>query len=202
MKIIAIIGSPRKRSNTELLVDKVIDGCKSKVDVEVDKFLIVEKKIDYCKGCMTCCYPPPGTGKCVIKDDMAQIIENMRVSDAFIFGTPNHMGTITAPLLNFLSRMMPFFDFKIEYDGEGNIIGGDMSSKILGKKAVVVISQGDPFFSSSLVYMVLEKNLNDFRLRRIGDVISRGNLDEGAVAGKEEDLTKAFDLGVKLTTGS
>ncbi len=124
MKIIAIIGSPRKRSNTELLVDKVIDGSKSKVDVEVDKFLIVEKKIDYCKGCMTCCYPPPGTGKCVIKDDMAQIIENMRVSDAFIFGTPNHMGTITAPLLNFLSRMMPFFDFKIEYDDEGNIIGG------------------------------------------------------------------------------
>jgi hypothetical protein len=97
---------------------------------------------------------------------------------------------------------MPLFDFTIEYDDKGNMIGGEMSSKIRGKKAAIVISQGDPFFSSSLVYMVLEKNLNDFRLIRIGDVISRANLEEKSVLKKEEDLKKAFDLGVQLSTWS
>lgn len=200
MKVTAIIGSPRKAGNTETLVDKVIAGYKSKADAEVVKIFVVDKKIDYCKGCMTCCYPPPGTGKCVIKDDMEEILQHMRSSDAYIFGSPNHMGTITAPLLNFLSRMMPFFDFKIEYDDQGNIVGGDMSSKIKETKTALVISQGDPFFSSALVYMVLDKNLNDFRLLKVGDVFSYGNLEEKSVSKKEDDLQRAFDLGVKLAT--
>ena len=81
MKVTAIVASPRKGGNTEALVDKMIEGCKSTGDVEVVKIFLVDKKIDWCKGCMTCCYPPPGTGKCVIKDDMEEIIEHMRESD-------------------------------------------------------------------------------------------------------------------------
>jgi multimeric flavodoxin WrbA len=201
MKLMAIIGSPRKSSNTEILVDQVIAGCRSKTTVAVEKITVVQKDIKYCTGCMTCCFPPPGTGTCIIKDDMAAIIEIMKASDAFIFGTPNHMGTITAPLLNFLSRMMPLFDFKIIYDDQGNMMGGELSSKIRDKKVAMVISQGDPFFSSSLVYMVLEKNFHDFKLTKVSDVLSRSNLEEKSVMKKEEDLKKAFDLGVLLATG-
>ena len=201
MKLMAIIGSPRKSSNTEILVDKVIAGCMSKTDVDVEKVTVVEKNIKYCTGCITCCFPPPGTGACVIKDDMAEILEHMKSSDAFIFGTPNHMGTITAPLLNFLSRMMPLFDFKITYDDRGNMLGGELSSKIRDKKAAIVISQGDPFFSSSLVYMVLEKNFHDFKLARVSDVNSRSNLEAQSVRNKEEDLNWAFELGVQLAGG-
>lgn len=198
MKIMAIVGSPRKGGNTDILVDQVIAGCKSKSDVEVEKIFVVDKKIEYCDGCMTCTFPPPGTGKCVIKDDMAGILEEMKASDAFIFGTPNYMRTVTAPLLNLLARMSPFFEIKVEYDDKGNMIGGDISSKIAGKKAVMVISQGDPYFSSALVHEVLERNLNDFGLKRIGDIISIENLMKGVVAKKKEDLKKAFDLGVRL----
>jgi len=202
MKLMAIIGSPRKGGNTEILVDQVIAGYKSQTEVEVEKIFVVDKKIEYCDGCMTCTFPPPGTGKCVIEDEMAGILEKMKASDVFIFGTPNYMRTVTAPLLNFLARMMPLFEMKLEYDDKGNMIGGEMSSKIKGKKAAMVISQGDPYFSSALVHEVLERNLNDFKLRRIGDVISMENLMKGAVAKREEDLKKAFDLGAKLVTWS
>ena len=198
MKLMAIIGSPRKGGNTELLVDQIISGCMSKTDVDVEKFFVVDKKIQYCNGCLTCTFPPPGTGKCVIKDGMAEILERMKQSDAFIFGTPNHMRTITAPLLNFLTRMLPLLIFRAEYDEEGNRIGGEMSSRIQDKKVAMAISQGEPFFCSSLVHEVLENNLNDYRLKMVGNIISMGNLDKGEVAGREEDLKKAFDLGVKL----
>ena len=198
MKLMAIIGSPRKGGNTELLVDQVIEGCKSTRELEVEKFFVVDKKIGHCTGCMSCVFPSPGTGKCLIDDDMAYMLERMQESDALIFGSPNHMRTITAPLLNFLTRMLPLLVFKVDYDDQGNRVGGEMSSRVQGKKVAVVISQGEPFFCSSLVYEVLENNLNDFKLQRVGNIVSMGNAERGEVAEKKEDLRKAFDLGVHL----
>jgi len=202
MKVMAIIGSPRRGGNTELLVDRVIEGCRSRGNTEIEKVFIADRNIQYCSGCLTCTFPPPGTGKCVLRDDMDVLIEKIRESDAFIFGTPNHMRTVSAPLLNFLARMLPLLRYEIEYDDKGNMIGATGVSKIQDKKAAMVISQGDPFFSSPLVHMVLERNLRDFRLKLVGDVISMGNLQKQDVAGKAEDLKAAFELGVKMVTWS
>lgn len=198
MRLMAIIGSPRKTGNTELLVDQVIAGCRSKTNVELDKLRIVDKRIDYCTGCLTCIMPSPGTGRCVLEDDMAGILENMKKSDAFIFGTPNHMRTISAPLLNFLSRLLPLMEFKANYDNKGNRIGGEINTAIQDRPVAMVINQGEPYFCSSLVYEVLENNLKDFKLLRAGNIISVNNLAKGDAGKNTEDLKKAFDLGVKL----
>lgn len=200
MRIMAIVGSPRKQSNSEILVDEVIRGAQSCGSIEVEKIVVSRMNIKSCTGCLSCSFPNSGTGTCIITDDMNGILERMKKSDAFIFGSPNHMGTISAPLLNFFSRMMPLFEFNVIRDDTGKVVGGEMSSKISGKKAAIVISQGDPFFSSSLVYMVLEKNLHDFRIARVGDIISRSNLRPKAVLEKKDDLEKAFELGVKLVS--
>jgi multimeric flavodoxin WrbA len=202
MKLVAIIGSPRKGGNTELLVDKVVEGCGSTAAVAVEKIVITDKNIQQCNGCLTCTFPPPGTGKCVLRDDMDELLDHIQASDALIFGTPNHMRTVSAPMLNFLARMLPLLRYEIEYDAKGNMIGAEGISRIQDKKAAMVISQGDPFFSSPLVHMVLERNLRDFRLKLVGDVISTGNLQKQDVAAKAEDLQKAFDLGAKLATWS
>ena len=198
MKLMAIIGSPRKGGNTELLINQVIAGCRSKTAVDLEKLFVVEKKIEYCTGCMSCVMPSPGTGKCVITDHRPAILQQMTNSDAFIFGTPNHMRTITAPLLNFITRMLPLLEFRAEYDSMGNRIGGEITSKLGGKKAAVVISQGEPYFCSPLVYETLISNLHDFRLHLAGNVVSLGNLEKGQVADRKQDLENAFDLGVQL----
>jgi multimeric flavodoxin WrbA len=200
MNLMAIIGSPRKGGNTEILVDQVAAGFRSKADAKLEKLFVIDKKLEYCTGCLTCVLPSQGTGKCVIKDDMAEILEHMQESDAFIFGSPNHMRTITAPLLNFFSRMLPLMVFKAEYDDKGNRIGGEITTKIQDKAVAMVVSQGEPFFCSSLVYEVLENNLKDFKLKRAGNIISMDNLEKGEVAKNKEDLQKAFDLGIKLAT--
>ncbi len=198
MRLMAIIGSPRKNGNTEILVDQVIAGCRSRTEVELEKVLVADKRIDYCTGCLTCIMPSPGTGRCVLEDDMAGLLENMKKSDSFIFGTPNHMRTITAPLLNFLSRMLPLMEFKAIYDNKGNRISGEISTAIQNKPVAMVINQGEPYFCSSLVYEVLENNLKDFKLLRAGNIISVNNLAKGDAGKNAEDLKKAFDVGVKL----
>jgi len=200
MKLMAIIGSPRKGGNTELIIDQIIAGCRSKTDVDAEKLFIVDQKIEYCNGCLICTFPPPGTGQCAIKDGMADILERMKQNDAFIFGTPNHMRTITAPLLNFLSRMLPLLVFTAQYDDEGNRVDGSMTSKIQGKKVASVISQGESYFCSSLVHEILSNNLNDFSLKSAGNIVCLGNLEKGEVAKHEDDLNKAHDLGGKLAS--
>jgi len=199
-KLMAVIGSPRKGSNTEVLVDRMIEGYKSRTAADVEKIVVTEKDIRYCSGCLTCTFPPPGTKKCVLDDDMTGILERMPGCDAFIFGTPNHMRTVSSPLLTFFSRMLPLMEFVPDKDADGNIIGGGFTSQLKDKKAAIVISQGDPIFSSPLVYEVLERNLIDFGIRRIGDIISQGNMGPGDVKNSPADLEKAFTLGKNLFT--
>ena len=51
MKIMAIVGSPRKGGNTDLLIDKVIEGAQSVGTVEVEKVYVYSSDIHYCTGC-------------------------------------------------------------------------------------------------------------------------------------------------------
>ncbi len=48
------------------------------------------------------------------------------------------------------------------------------------------------------MHEVLERNLIDLGLRRVGDVISRSNMAPGDAAKKEADMEQAYQLGSNL----
>jgi len=144
----AIVGSPRKGSNVDILIDRVIEGAKSKTDVDVEKVYIYESDIKYCTGCGAHSILQ-GAKDCPLEDDMADILKRMQKADVLIFGSPNHGRTISAGLTNFFSRMMPLLKMQIERDENGEIIHAETKPLIRGKKAVTVISQGDFAASSS-----------------------------------------------------
>ncbi len=198
MKIMAIVGSPRKGSNVDILIDRVIEGAKSKTDVDVEKVYIYESDIKYCTGCGAHSILQ-GAKDCPLEDDMADILKRMQKADVLIFGSPNHGRTISAGLTNFFSRMMPLLKMQIERDENGEIIHAETKPLIRGKKAVTVISQGDFAASSSaLLLMVLDANLRDFHLRKVGEVFSTGNLKRGQVKEKDVDLNLAFETGARM----
>ena len=195
MKLMAIVGSPRKGGNTDILVDKVIEGAKSKKEVDATKIYIVDKKINYCTGCGG----HLGGKKCTQKDDMDEILSEMEKCDALVFGTPNHVRVASAPMVNFLTRMIPLLVMKPVFDENKNIIDVEVNSKVAGKRVGAVISQGDPMASSSaLVLQILANNFADLRMKFVGDVLSLNNLKRGEVAGKKEELDRAFALGARL----
>jgi multimeric flavodoxin WrbA len=198
MKIMAIVGSPRKGSNVDILIDRVIEGVKSKTEVEVEKVYIYESDIKYCTGCGAHSILQ-GSKDCPLGDDMDGILKRMQEVDAFIFGSPNHGRTISAGLTNFFARMMPLLKMQIERDENGEIIHAETKPLIRGKKAVTVISQGDFAVSSSaLLLMVLDANLRDFHLRKVGEVFSTGNLKRAQVKEKKVDLDLAFETGARM----
>ena len=53
MNLLAIVGSPRKGKSTDTLVDKAIEGVKSKnPDCNVKKINLIEHNIKFCKNCL------------------------------------------------------------------------------------------------------------------------------------------------------
>ena len=54
----------------------------------------------YCTGCAAC----QGNGKCVRKDDMAQILESMTVADVLVLATPVYFYTMCAQLKTLIDR--------------------------------------------------------------------------------------------------
>lgn len=198
MKLMAFVGSPRKASNTDILIDRVIEGARSAADVEAEKIYLYEADIKYCTGCGLHTVLQ-GSQECPLRDDMAGILARMQQADAFIFGTPNHGRTISAGLTNFFARMMPLLKMHVDRDEQGAIIHAESRPLISGKKAVTVVSQGDFWPSASaLLQMVLDANLRDFHLRKVGEVFSAGNLARAAVQDKPADLEQAFTAGVRL----
>ena len=198
MKIMAFVGSPRKGSNIDTLIDKVIEGAKSKIDAEVEKIYLYEANIKNCTGCLACTAFRGGQD-CPLKDDMAGILQRMIKADMLIFGSPNHVHSMSAAMTNLFCRMQPLIKMQAIKDEAGKLIGATATTLISGKKAVMVASQGD--FSpsaSALLLRALDSNLKDFRLKKVAEVFSTGNLETANVKNKEADLRQAFDAGVKL----
>ena len=198
MKVMAFVGSPRKGSNVDILMDKVIEGAQSKTDVEVEKIYLYKADIKNCNACGLCS-PLMGSKDCPIDDDMPGILNRMIEAYAYIFGTPNHVHTMTSAMTNFWARLQPLGKMEVIRDDSGKIIGGKSKPLIMGKKAVMVVSQGD--FSpsaSALLLRVLDSNIKDFQLKKAGEVFSTGNLEKAQVKNNENDLTLAFTIGQRL----
>jgi len=198
MKVLAFVGSPRRGSNVDMLIDKVIEGLQNKTSAEVEKIYLYDTNIMLCTGCLACTALKGGK-ECPLPDEMPRILAAMQQADAFIFGTPNHVHSMSAALTNLFCRMQPLIKMMVERDAEGNIISASSTTLISGKRAVVVVSQGD--FSpsqSALVLRALDSNVKDFKLIKVAEVFSTGNLERAQVIAKDYDLRQAFEAGVRL----
>lgn len=109
MNLLAIVGSARKGKATDTLVDKATERARSKdPDCSVKKIHLMDYNIEYCKNCLVCrdTKTDDPYAKCVIRDDMDIISEDLVNADALIMATPVHMGYATAVMTAFLARIV------------------------------------------------------------------------------------------------
>jgi multimeric flavodoxin WrbA len=103
VKVLGIVGSPRKEGNTEILVREALTAAKE-AGAETEIVLAADKNIAGCDGCSSC----RQTGVCRIKDDMQPIYKQLEASDAVIFGTPVYFGSVTAQAKAIMDRTFLF----------------------------------------------------------------------------------------------
>ncbi|NFE75211.1 flavodoxin family protein [Clostridium botulinum] len=123
-KWIAIVGSPRKGKNTDLMVDYVIEGLNEK-NIGVDKFFLSSSNISTCTGCEYCIK----TGVCIIKDDVSKIIDHMKKADGYIFASPSYNYNMTAQMKAFLDRTFCLNDYN---DGWKSRLSPNKKAIIIG----------------------------------------------------------------------
>ncbi len=99
MKVLGIMGSPRIKGNTDLLLDEALKGAHS-LGAETEKIIVDKLKITPCReyyGCLK-------DGKCVIRDDMDGLYQKILDADAVIVASPIFFYTVSAQLLLLISR--------------------------------------------------------------------------------------------------
>jgi multimeric flavodoxin WrbA len=103
MKVLGIVGSPRKGGNTEIMVEEALATAR-KAGAETEIVLVADKKIAGCDACRTCFE----TDECRIKDDMQPLYEQMEEADAIILGTPVYFHNVSAQLKAIMDRTFVF----------------------------------------------------------------------------------------------
>ena len=92
VKIIGIVGSPRKGGNTELLVKEALSSAEGQ-GAKTELISLAGKTIKPCDGCRTC----RKTKKCRIQDDdLPPIFEKMLKADGIILASPVYFGSASA----------------------------------------------------------------------------------------------------------
>ncbi len=95
MNIVYISGSPRKRSNTDYLLNFILNH------TEGEFIKLTDYVVEPCSSCWAC----RENGSCVIDDDMKTlVIPKILNADAIVIGTPVYFNNVTAQLKSFIDR--------------------------------------------------------------------------------------------------
>ena len=99
MKVLLINGSPRKDSNTGLVLNEIVKSLKEEsVETEV---ISIGNKIVGCMACQAC----SKLGKCVIDDEVNKVAEKFKDADGIVIGSPTYFASTSGAVISFLDRL-------------------------------------------------------------------------------------------------
>lgn len=98
--ILILSGSPRKGGNSDILCDEFARGAAESGNA-VEKIRVADRKIGYCRGCYHC---SDYAGECVLKDDMAEVLQKMIDADVIVLSSPVYFYSIDAQLKAVIDR--------------------------------------------------------------------------------------------------
>lgn len=173
-KVVVLSTSLRTNSNSELLAKSFVDGAKDSGN-EVKYISLKNKDIRFCIGCLAC----QKTGHCVIKDDVADIMNSVLEADVVVWSTPIYYFEMSGQMKTLIDRLNPMYskDYKFR------------DVYLLATAA----EEGDEVFEK--VITGLNGWIDCFEKTTIkGTILAGGVSDSGAISGNDK-LKEAYDLG-------
>ena len=171
-RVLVLSASPRKNGNSDLLCHRFIEGAQE-AGHEAELIWLYDRNIEFCRACYACFR----TGKCVLKDDMAEILEKMQAADVLVIATPTYFLTMNGKLKTAIDRFLPKWQQLGGHDVYLIITGHDERS---GLKLV-----GDELTS---IFESLGNHVRDIiwgeGVWQKGEVLSTKAMDEAYQAGR------------------
>ncbi len=177
MKVLALIGSPRQGGNTDLLVEKLLNGAKTK-GYSTDKRYLYDYNISLCTDCREC---KKGDYVCCINDEMKIFYDLMASADVIVFGTPLYWYGPSAKMKMLIDRMRPFVENK----------------KLEGKRVIIVCPSAEGPQACEPMLDMFDRMFKYIKVERVGTVFAKA-FNKGAVAKNQNELDMAYNLGASL----
>jgi multimeric flavodoxin WrbA len=177
MKILALIGSPRRGGNTDQLVDQMLSGAESKGHCS-DKLYLYDYEIFPCIDCRGC---KRGELICKLEDEMAEIYPMLETADIIIFGTPIYWYGPTAKMKLLIDRLRPFI----------------ANRRLFGKRGILIVpSEEGPGCCGPLAEM-FRMSFEYLGMKTAGSILAQA-YEKGEIREKPEELRRAYELGASL----
>jgi multimeric flavodoxin WrbA len=173
MKILALIGSPRKKGNTDLLVDAAL-GEAAKRGHTGEKLYLYAYAMRPCVDCRAC---KQGEKVCVQKDDMPKIYRAIDAADVLILATPIYWYGPTAQMKLLIDRLRPYV----------------ANRRLEGKKAYLIAPSEEGPSACGPLADSLKMSYKYLGLVYGGEVLVTAN-EKGEVANKPGEMEKARRL--------
>jgi len=106
MKVLAIMGSPRK-GQTNRMLNRFEKELKALGEIDFEYLMLRELNLQPCKGCANCL--EVGEDKCPLKDDRDLILQKLSEADGVIFASPNYSLQVSGLMKLFLDRFAYIF---------------------------------------------------------------------------------------------
>ncbi len=185
MKVLAIMGSPRIRGNTDVLLDEVLKGAQSE-GAETEKIIVDKLNISPCKEYNACLRD----GNCVIRDDMDDIYPKLLDADVVVVASPMFFYGVTSQLKALIDRCQALWARKYILK---------QSPPDSGRKGAFIAvgaTKGEKLFDGSI--LTLKYFFQAIGVEYVGELLVRGIDRKGDINKQPTALTDAFNLGQRL----
>lgn len=185
MKVLGIMGSPRIKGNTDLLLDEALKGAQSQ-EAEVEKIVVDKLKIAPCReyyGCLR-------DGNCVIRDDMDDIYPKLLEADGILVASPMFFYGLTSQLKALIDRCQALWARKY-------ILKQDLPDS--GRKGAFIAvgaTRGKKLFDGSI--LTVKYFFQSIGVKYVDELLVRGVDKRGEIEQHPSALSDAFELGRRL----
>jgi multimeric flavodoxin WrbA len=187
LKVLGIMGSPRIKGNTDLLLDEALKGAQSK-GAEIEKITVSNLKISPCREIYQCAKD----STCPLHDDMDDIYKKLLSADVIIVATPIFFYTVSAQLMPLISRCQAFWNRKYVLKnldvpvkkGAFIAVGATRGAKLFD----------GPKLTINYFFKAINAEYTDELLVRSVDT-------KGEIKDHPDYLAAAYELGKKLVSG-
>lgn len=170
MKVIAVLGSPRKNSSSSLLAEQIMAGARE-AGHEVVVYKINNMNV---MGCQACRYCKENGVDCILEDDLKPYWKDLHECGALILAAPNYCSQVCGPMITYMNRHYC-------------IMGLNGTTLEPGKiKLIGVFAQGGPV-DSHRADAAYDWYLGDFLARKMV-------LTEKYIIGRDSDLSEDGEL--------
>jgi multimeric flavodoxin WrbA len=177
MKVLGLVASPRKGSNTDLLVDAFLAGANSTGHL-TEKIYLYNVDIKPCIDCRTC---KTGNLTCLVVDGMTPLYSKLEDADVIIFGTPLYWYGPSAKMKLLLDRLRPFIE----------------SKKLKGKKTVLVIPSEEGAEACTLTVNMFYLSFKYLEMELANVLLPKAS-ERAEIKNQPQILAEAFEDGKKV----